>query len=129
SHHPREAIELIRFLRRRDVFRIGATEHSALPKEMQLLALPSTFHVYPQFPKIRESGGRVVARPSIVAGTKYESVSRAYIAAVRSVLLGEKPARVAAAALEKELVEITGFAPGPPKNDVVRLSAKNPQAN
>ena len=129
SQHPREAIELIRFLRSRDVLHIGATGHSPLPKEMQLFALPSIFHLYPQFPKVRENGGLVVARPSISAGTKYESVSRAYIAAARSVLLGEKPAPVAAAALEKELVEITGFTPGPPKNDAVPLSAKNPTAN
>jgi trehalose/maltose transport system substrate-binding protein len=56
----------------------------------------------------------VVARPSIVAGPKYEDVTRAYIRAVHSVLTGEKTASAAAAALEKELVEITSFRPGPP---------------
>jgi trehalose/maltose transport system substrate-binding protein len=41
-------------------------------------------------------------------------VARAYIAAVHSVLTGEKPAPEAAAALEKELARITGFPIGPP---------------
>jgi hypothetical protein len=48
------------------------------------------------------------------AGEKYEEVSRAYIRAVRSVLTGDKIPPVAAAELEKELVEITGFSQGPP---------------
>jgi hypothetical protein len=56
----------------------------------------------------------VVARPSIVAGEKYEEVSRAYIGALHAVLTGEKSAPVAAAELEKELVQITGLRPGPP---------------
>ena len=44
----------------------------------------------------------MVARPSIVAGEKYEEVSRAYIAAFHSVLTGENRAPVAATELEKE---------------------------
>ena len=55
-----------------------------------------------------------MARPSIVAGQKYDEVSRAYIRAVHSVLTGEKIPSVVAAALEKELVEITGFKTGLP---------------
>ena len=55
-----------------------------------------------------------MARPSIIAGQKYEDVSRAYIRAVHSVLTGEKNPSLAAADLEKELVEITGFRKGPP---------------
>ena len=60
----------------------------------------------------------MVVRPSIVAGQKYEEVSRAYIRAVHSVLTGEKIPSVAAAALEKELVEITGFKKGPPPSGI-----------
>ena len=56
----------------------------------------------------------MVARPSIVSGEKYEEVSRAYIGALHAVLTGEKSAPVAAAELEKELVQITGLRPGPP---------------
>ena len=59
----------------------------------------------------------VVVRPSTVAGEKYEEVSRAYIQAVRSVLLGQSRAPEAAASLEQELVRITGFKPGPPSRN------------
>jgi trehalose/maltose transport system substrate-binding protein len=58
---------------------------------------------------------RIVARPSIPAGGKYKEVSRAYIDEVHSVLTGQKPAPKAAAELEKQLIEITGFRAGPPK--------------
>jgi hypothetical protein len=72
----------------------------------------------------------VVARPSIVAGPKYEDVSRAYIEAVHAVLTGEKIPSVAAADLEKELVEITGFRKGPPKKGTAQeglvVHAKSP---
>ena len=61
----------------------------------------------------------VVARPSTAAGGKYEEVSRAYIQAVRSVLLGQSKAPEAAASLEQELVRITGFKPGPPSQNRV----------
>ena len=56
-----------------------------------------------------------VARPSIVAGTSYKEVSKAYIDAVHSVLVGRKKAPDAAAKLEKQLIQITGFSPGPPR--------------
>ena len=58
----------------------------------------------------------VVNRPSSVVGDKYEQVSRAYISTVHSVLTGEKGAPEAAAELEKELVQMTGFRTGPPKS-------------
>ena len=45
----------------------------------------------------------------------YEMVTKAYIQAVHSVLTHERSACDAAAALEKELVEITGFKTGPPQ--------------
>jgi hypothetical protein len=41
-------------------------------------------------------------------------VSQAYSQAVHSVLTGERSAPIAAAALEKQLVAITGFKTGPP---------------
>jgi trehalose/maltose transport system substrate-binding protein len=114
SAHPREALELIRFLRRRDVQLMRASQHSEPPKELELCALPAILELYPHNAKARQDRGGVVARPSIVAGQKYEDVSRAYIRAVHSVLTGEQIPSVAAADLEKKLVEITGFRTGPP---------------
>ena len=57
----------------------------------------------------------IVARPSIETGTAYKAVSKAYSDAVHSVLTGQMRAPEAAAKLEKQLIEITGFRPGPPR--------------
>jgi hypothetical protein len=57
----------------------------------------------------------IVARPSIETGVAYKSVSKAYSDAVHSVLMGEQSAPEAAAKLEKQLMAITGFRPGPPR--------------
>ena len=114
SPHPREALELVRFLRRRDIRLRRALEHSEPPKELELYELPAILDPYPILANSRLHGGGVVARPSIVAGQRYEDVTRAYIRAVHSVLTGEKIPSVAAADLEKELLEITGFRKGPP---------------
>jgi trehalose/maltose transport system substrate-binding protein len=114
SAHPREAVELIKFLRQRDVQFLGNTEHANPPREYQLYELPTVLQMYPQLPDLRRNGGGVVARPSTVVGQKYEDVTRAYIGALHSVLTGERTARATAAALEKELMEITGFKRGPP---------------
>jgi trehalose/maltose transport system substrate-binding protein len=114
SAHPREATELIRFLRQRDVQTLRDTEHSEPSSELELYQLPTVLQLYPQLPNLRLNGGSVVARPSIVAGQHYEEVTRAYIGALHSVLTGERTAPAAAAKLEKELMEITGFKRGSP---------------
>jgi trehalose/maltose transport system substrate-binding protein len=114
SAHPREAIELVRFLVRRDGDRRGVLGHSEPPQGLDLYELPAILKPYARLIKSRQAGGGLVVRPSIVAGQKYEDVSRAYIRALHSVLMGQKNASVAAAELEKELVQITGFKTGPP---------------
>jgi trehalose/maltose transport system substrate-binding protein len=120
SAHTREALELIRFLMRRDADLMRATAHSEVPKQPELFDLPAILEPYPQLATSRQQRGSVVARPSVVSGAHYEDVSQAYIRALHSVLIGEKPAPVAAAALEKELVQITGFRPGSPPTEHVR---------
>ncbi len=117
SAHPREAIELIRFLQGRDHQLMRSNGHSEPPGEAELFELPVVLNPYPDLAKLSQAGGNVVARPSVVAGQKYEDVSKAYLQAVHSVLTREKTPPVAAADLEKELVAITGFRTGPPKRD------------
>jgi trehalose/maltose transport system substrate-binding protein len=114
SAHPREALELIRFLLRRDAQLLRGADHFEPPKELELCELPAILDPYPQIAKLSRNLGGVVARPSIVAGQKYDDVSRAYIRELHSVLAGEKKPSVAVADLERELVEITGFRKGPP---------------
>jgi trehalose/maltose transport system substrate-binding protein len=117
SAHSREALELVRFLRGRDARLMRATEHSDLPKELELFEQPSILAPYPAASESRRRGAHLVARPSIVAAGKYEEVTRAYGRHVHSVLTREKTPAAAAAALEAELVAITGFAKGPPRKD------------
>jgi trehalose/maltose transport system substrate-binding protein len=112
--HPREAMQLIRYLRRRDAELLATTKRSEPSKDFQLYELPAVLHLYPQLTQLRQGGGGVVLRPSLAAGEKYEDVTKAYIATLHSVLTGETTAVAGAAALQKQLVEITGFKPRPP---------------
>jgi hypothetical protein len=59
-------------------------------------------------------GASIIARPSVAAGGAYKQVSKAYIDAVHSVLTGQRGAPEAAAELEKQMIETTGFSAGPP---------------
>lgn len=114
SAYPNEALQLIKFLARRDAQRMRESAQAKVPGNLELFNLPAIITAYPGLDKSRERSGGLVARPSVPAGAKYEDVTKAYIREVHSVLTREKTARVAAADLEKELVGITGFSTGPP---------------
>jgi trehalose/maltose transport system substrate-binding protein len=120
SRHATEALQLIEFLIHRD-FKLEEARSGHESRNGQESYDPTSI-----FRPNRNSAGNgkqpvsgVVARPSTVAGEKYEEVSRAYIQAVRSVLLGQSRAPEAAASLEQELMRITGFKPGPPSRNRV----------
>ena len=116
SSHPREALELVRFLSRR------RTERRLAPREGLSPEMPEAYDLANLIAPAGAAGVaqrpvELVARPSVVAGPKYEAVTTAYIRAVHSVLTGETSAPTAASALENELVAITGFQKGPPRRD------------
>ncbi len=90
SAHPQEALKLIRFLLLRDAQFMRANQHSQAPKGRELIEMPEILDPYPQPVESRQQRGRVVARPSIVSGDKYEEVSRAYIRTLHSVLAREQ---------------------------------------
>jgi trehalose/maltose transport system substrate-binding protein len=113
SNHAREAIELIRFLRRRDVERARGYAASEPPARLELRELPAVLNPFSRVAESTHPAASVVARPSVVAGQRYEEVTKAYIREVRSVLTGERSPSAAAEALEQELIAITGFRPGP----------------
>jgi trehalose/maltose transport system substrate-binding protein len=117
SAHPREALELVRYLTRRDVQVKRARVLSQPPTLPELYNLPEVLGPNPRFALLRQAFQAGVSRPSEVTGKKYEDVSDAYIQSVHSVLTGEKSAPEAAAALENELVGITGFKSGPPQGN------------
>jgi len=100
--HPAEASKLVQLLVRNEIQYADTRGHAA-----------SGNFVFPDIRKNRLKGG-IVSRPSEVAGLKYEEVDHAYLSALHSVLTGEAKAPDAAAALERELVRITGFKTGPP---------------
>jgi trehalose/maltose transport system substrate-binding protein len=117
SAHPREARELVRFLTRRDMELTRALSLSDPPAREELYQQPEVQKQDPHFALLNQAFRTgVVSRPSNVAGKKYAEVSDAYIRAVHSVLTGEKGAPEAAAALEKQLVNITGYKKGAPSN-------------
>ena len=84
------------------------------PTRPELYELPEVLEANPHFALLsRAFRTGIVSRPSAVTGKKYQDVTDAYTQAVHSVLTGEKRAPEAAAALENELVRITGFKKGP----------------
>jgi len=115
SSHPREALELVRYLTRKDAQVERSRALSAPPTLPELYNLPEVREPNPRFHLLSESFRTgFVLRSSNVSGNKYQDVSEAYFQAVHSVLAGEKSAPEAAAALENELVRTTGFRKRPP---------------
>jgi len=117
SAHPHEALELVRYLSSgpMQIQRSGAL--SVPPTRRRLYELSEVLEPNPYFAPLSQAfrTGAVVSRPSDVAGKHYEDVTEAYIQAVHSVLTQKQSAPEAAAELEKQLIQITGFHPGPPK--------------
>jgi trehalose/maltose transport system substrate-binding protein len=113
SPHPREAIKLVQFLIRAQL-KSDDSEARDTARQLEANDRPSISVTNAGATKNQRRSG-IVSRPSSVAGSKYEKVSRAYIAAVHSVITGDKDAPQAAKELETELTKITGFKTGPPK--------------
>lgn len=117
SVDPQEGIELVRFLTRAQIQSITPTGNKLAPRpgQPEVYDLPSISDPSKQAKKSTQRRSVIISRPSTVTGRSYEKVTAAYIAAVHSVLTGESGAPQAAAALEKRLVEITGFPARPAK--------------
>jgi trehalose/maltose transport system substrate-binding protein len=115
SVHPKEAVELVRYLCSRDAQVKHSRVLSEPPTLPELYSLPEVLGANPRFTLLSKAfQAGAVSRPSNVTGDKYQDVSDAYIQAVHSVLTREKNAPEAAAALESQLVHITGFKKGRP---------------
>jgi trehalose/maltose transport system substrate-binding protein len=123
SKHPREAVALIRYLLQADTQRKRIRFQPGAAARLELYDLPGILDQDPHSAKRSKPWDGVIARPSGIVGDKYERVTRAYFEAVHSVLTGERGASEAAAALEKELIGITGFKKGPPSVSDNGLSA------
>lgn len=115
SKHPREALELVRFLIHRDAQEVREAERIGLPSGSELFELPATFTAFTRLAKSKARGANLVTRPSNETGPKYEEVTKTYIREMHAVITGEKNASIAISDLEKELTQITGFQTGQPK--------------
>jgi len=106
SAHRAEAVQLIQFLLRKQAEFRSSTRKPG--RKVEYFEVPPVMReIYPWWYKPGESGGsEIVSRPSAVAGSNYEAVSKAYTHALHSVLTRELPAPAAAVALENELVRI-----------------------
>ena len=115
STHRHEAVELVRYLSRKDI-QVKRSSALAVPPTLpELYDVPEVLERNPRFALLsRALRNGIVSRPSNVTGEKYQDVTDAYIQAVHSVLTGEKIASAAAVDLEKDLIRITGFKKGPP---------------
>ena len=109
SPHPAEAVKFIQFLLRKQA-EFRATYPENRDRKVEYFEVPPLMkEIYPWWYKPGESGGsEIVSRPSAVAGSNYEAVSKAYSHALHSVLTRESTAPAAAAALENELARIMG---------------------
>jgi trehalose/maltose transport system substrate-binding protein len=117
SLHVHEAIELVHFLIREEIHSSEQDASASAKSSPQpaVYDLRSISGPQNHSEKSSHRNNGVVTRPSGVAGDKYDQVTRAYIGAVHAVLTGQKGAPEAAGELEKQLIKITGFRPGPPK--------------
>jgi trehalose/maltose transport system substrate-binding protein len=114
SAHPQEAVAFLRF-QLRALMQAGEKGGSADDLAQVTFSDPPSISEPNLSPAVSNQRASIVARPSVAAGSAYKQVSKAYIDAVHSVLLGQKESPEAAAELEKQLIEITGFSARPPK--------------
>jgi trehalose/maltose transport system substrate-binding protein len=114
STHRQEAIALLRFQLRGLIEEGERYSGATAPNQVELSSPPSMAEARGPS-ESTQLASVIVARPSIETGNAYKAVSKAYSDAVHSVLVGQDNAPDAAAKLEKQLIEITGFRPGPPR--------------
>lgn len=100
STHPQEAAELIRFLVHAQIQSSQQPMPPNHTKAPELNDMPDIFNPEPPSDTPNQHRSGIVSRPSTVTGATYEQVARAYVAAVHSVLTGERDAPQAAADLE-----------------------------
>jgi len=130
TQHPKEAEALVRYLCRRDVELARAKATSQPPVMPELYDVPEVVQARPHFAALKQIFTQgVVERPSSITGSKYDQVSAAYFNAVHSVLTKRKSASEAAADLERELVQITGFQAHSTVSALVTDRKRSPSGN
>jgi trehalose/maltose transport system substrate-binding protein len=108
SRHPREAAMLVGFLSSRDEQRRNCLITGMPPTIPDLYSDPEVVAEHPYLSthmQVYRKG--LISRPSTATGKLYPEVSRTYFEAVHSVLTRKTSAAQAAAALQRNLMQIT----------------------
>ena len=117
SKRQAEAMALVKFLFKEEEALEASRATAEVPREAEVYRLPTVLKAYSKsLPPGQPRGNDTVSRPSAVTGKNYERVSLAYAQAVHSVLTGKSSASDAAAALQTELENITGFTKASPES-------------
>jgi len=108
SNDPEAAVSLVLFLTSAEQQKFRALEQGFNPTILSVYEDDEIQDASPQFGQLFETleSGSATARPSTVAGERYNDVSRLYANAVHSVLSGENEARIALDDLEFELEDL-----------------------
>lgn len=108
SKHPKEAVDLLKYLSGKEVQKERAIKGSLLPTIQSLYEDKDVLEAQPFFAKMKAVFTNAVARPSTPTGTKYNQVSTAFWNGVHDVLVGKSKGAAAVAGIEKQLKEIKG---------------------
>ncbi len=106
SRHPEEAVALVRYLTSYELQRERSLELSLLPTRPAVYRDPEVLRVRPWFRDVLKVLENAVARPSTVAGVRYNRVSQAFYSAVHRALTGEVTPRDALRDAERRLKRI-----------------------
>lgn len=119
SAHPKEAVELAKYLSSREIQLRISREFSYMPSRPELYDDPQILQANPYFQWLKGDFEKLaVPRPSGPAGEKYLAVADAYKQSVHKILTGEEDAGEAMAELEQELARITGLPVRHPSNPI-----------
>ena len=104
SKNKGAAIEMVKFLTSPEIQRVNATTRGYAPTRPSLYYDSAVLKANPFFGTLRDVLLKgAVTRPSTVAGSRYDEISKAYFTAVRQTLTGQESAGTAVQELEKEL--------------------------
>jgi trehalose/maltose transport system substrate-binding protein len=110
SQNPEEAIRFVQYMTSSEVQLQRSIAGAFLPTLPALYDHPEALAANPYYQDLKEVFlGGAVARPSNITGERYNDVSVAYFTAVHTILTQQQEAAQALAALEQELIRITGF--------------------
>jgi trehalose/maltose transport system substrate-binding protein len=109
SHHRSEAVAFVKFMVSKEAQRVRAMEGAFLPTLRSLYEDRGVLKADPFLSAIRNVPNHVIRRPTSILGAEYTSASQIYAHGVHTILTGAAGSSSETAAMQKELVHLTGF--------------------